>query len=79
MQQGNSRVALAATIYPATGTTVTLQPGDTILTSTAGTALLRLRLTSGQPDSVIVTATARRANGTAAPGSPVTFVVEFRP
>ena len=73
------RVALAATIYPATGTTVTLQPGDTILTSTAGTALLRLRLTSGQPDSVVVTATARRADGTAAPGSPVTFVVEFRP
>ena len=73
------RVVLAATIYPAAGTTVTLQPGDTIFTNTAGTALLRLRLTSGQPDSVVVTATARRADGTATPGSPVTFVVEFRP
>lgn len=73
------RVSLATAIYPATGTTVTLQPGDTILTNTAGIALFRLRLTSGQPDSVVVTATARRADGTAAPGSPVTFVVEFRP
>ena len=73
------RVTFAATIYPATGTAVTFQPGDTVLTNTGGIALARLRLTSGQPDSVVVTATARRADGQAAPGSPATFVVEFRP
>lgn len=73
------RVAYAATIYPSTGTTVTFQPGDTVLTGTGGTAFARLRLTSGLPDSVVVTATARRADGQPVPGSPVTFVVEFRP
>jgi hypothetical protein len=73
------RVTLTTTIYPATGTTVTLQPGDTILTGSGGTAFVRLRLTSGQPDSVRVSATARRADGQVVPGSPVTFVVEFRP
>jgi hypothetical protein len=72
------RVTLTTAIYPTTGTTVTLQPGDTILTGSSGTAFVRLRLTSGQPDSVLVTATARRADGQAVP-SPVTFVVEFRP
>ena len=73
------RVTFAATIYPAAGTTVTLQPGDTILTGSGGTAFVRLRLTSGQPDSVLVMAEARRADGQLVPGSPVTFVVEFRP
>lgn len=73
------RVAFSAAIYPSTGTTVTFQAGDTVLTGTAGTTAARLRLTSGQPDSVVVTATARRADGQPVPGSPVTFVVEFRP
>jgi hypothetical protein len=31
------------------------------------------------PDSVVVTASAHRAVGTPVPGSPVTFVVRFRP
>jgi hypothetical protein len=73
------RVTYSATIYPSAGTTVTLQPGDTVLTGTGGLAMARLRLTSGQPDSVVVAATARRANGQLILGSPVTFVVEFRP
>lgn len=73
------RVAYSAAIYPSTGTTVTFQPGDTVLTGSAGTAFARLRLISGLPDSVVVTATARRADGQPVPGSPVTFVVEFRP
>jgi hypothetical protein len=72
------RVTLTTEIYPTTGATVTLQPGDTILTGSGGTAFVRVRLTSGQPDSVRVTATARRADGQAVPGS-ATFVVEFRP
>jgi hypothetical protein len=79
INQLGRRVALAMTIYPATGSTVTLQPGDTVLTSTGGIAFGRLRLTSGQPDSVVVSATAQRANGTPVPGSPVTYDVEFRP
>ncbi len=73
------RVTLTTAIYPTTGTTVTLQPRDTILTGSGGTAFVRLRLTSGQPDSVLVMASARRADGQLVPGSPVTFVVEFRP
>jgi hypothetical protein len=73
------RVAYSAAIYPSTGTTVTLQPNDTVLTGTGGIAIARLRLTSGQPDSVVVTATARRADGQPVPGPSVTFVVEFRP
>lgn len=73
------RVTFSAAIYPTAAATVTLQPGDTVLTGTTGLAIARLRLTTGQPDSVIVTATARRANGQTVPGSQVTFVVEFRP
>lgn len=73
------RVAYSAAIYPSTGTTVTLQPKDTVLTGTSGIAIARLRLTSGQPDSVVVTAVARRADGQPVPGPSVTFVVEFRP
>lgn len=73
------RVTLTASIYPSAGTTVTFEPGDTVLTGNGGTAIARLRLMSGQPDSVLVSATARRADGQVVPGSPVTFVVEFRP
>lgn len=73
------RVTYSTTIYPSAGTTVTLQPRDTVLTGTSGFAVARLRLTSGQPDSVVVAATARRADGQLVLGAPVTFVVEFRP
>lgn len=73
------RVTYTATIYPSASATITLQPSDTVLTGTAGLAVVRLQLLSGQPDSVHVNATARRADGQAVLGSPVTFVVEFRP
>lgn len=73
-------VAYAAAIYPAGATTVTFVPTATVQTDAGGTAVARLRFLAGPvPDSVVVTAAVRRPNGTAAPGSPVTFVVEFRP
>jgi len=72
-------VVFAAAIYPAAATTVTFVPRDTLQTDVGGIAAARLRLVAGpRPDSVVVTAAARRPNGTAVPG-PVKFVVEFRP
>jgi hypothetical protein len=74
----NRRVVFAATIFPDSGRAVTFVPNDSVLTSATGVAVTRLRLLAGLiPDSVIVTATMRRPDGTAIPGSPVTFVVEF--
>lgn len=72
------RVVFAATIFPDSGRAVTFVPNDSVLTSSTGVAATRLRLLAGLiPDSVVVTATMRRPDGTAIPGSPVTFVVEF--
>lgn len=74
------RVVYAATIYPASGPVITLLPKDTVFTTSAGAAATQVRLRPGAvPDSVVVTATMRRLSGTQIPGSPVTFVVEFRP
>jgi hypothetical protein len=75
------RVTYTLTLYyPGPGPLVTLLPGDTVLTSAAGTAGLQVRLDAGPPpDSVRVTASAVGHDGTPAAGSPVTFVVEFRP
>jgi hypothetical protein len=74
------RVVYAITTYPSTGPVVTLLPHDTVFTGTDGTAATQVRLHTGTlPDSVVVTATMRRFHGGALPGSPVTFVVEFRP
>ena len=74
------RVVYAATTYPASGPAVTFVPKDTVLTSSVGVATVQLKLLPGvRPDSVLVTATMRRLNGTEIPGSPVPFVVEFRP
>ncbi|HEV8266475.1 MAG TPA: hypothetical protein VGQ06_16120 [Gemmatimonadales bacterium] len=76
----NRPVAYAAAIYPAGATTVTFVPTATVRTDTGGIAVARLRLATGPiPDSVVVSAAVRRPNGTDVPGSPVTFVVEFRP
>jgi hypothetical protein len=76
----NRRVVYAATTFPASGPVVTFVPNDSVLTSSTGVASTRLRLLAGAiPDSVVVTATMRRPDGTAIPGSPVTFVVEFGP
>ena len=78
-----------AITYPATPGPVTLVTSDTahalvtvdtVITSSAGTAAVKVRLLAPPlPDSVVVTASARRATGAAVPGSPVTFVVRFRP
>jgi len=77
---GGRRVVYAFTIFPDSGSVVTLLPNDAVLTSSAtGIAAARLRLRPGPvPDSVVVTATMRHVNGTLVPDT-VTFVVEFRP
>ncbi|HWC72906.1 MAG TPA: hypothetical protein VG454_03140 [Gemmatimonadales bacterium] len=77
----NRRVVFAATTFPAGAPLVTFVPKDTLFSSFSGVAAVRLRLTAGNspPDSVVVTATVQRPDGTPIPGSPVTFVVEYRP
>jgi hypothetical protein len=76
----NRRVVFALTIYPDTGSVVTLLPNDTVFTSSAGLAVTRVRLQGGPvPDSVVVTATMRHVNDTLVSDSLLTFVVEFRP
>jgi hypothetical protein len=73
------RIALSIT-FPLVATNLTLVPRDTVLTNGTGAAVFQLRLTGVPlPDSAVVAATARRADGALVPGSPVTFVVEFRP
>lgn len=73
-------VIFSATVFPASGPVVTLLPRDTVLTDFSGIAVTRVRLHPGPvPDSVVVAATMTHVNGTAVHGSPVTFVVEFRP
>ncbi len=58
-----------------------LATSDTVTTSSDGIAFVKLRLLSAPvPDSVVIQAIARRrAVGDTVPGSPVTFVVRFRP
>jgi hypothetical protein len=73
------RVVYVATTYPPSDSTVTLLPNDSVLTNSAGVAVARVRFLKGPvPDSVVVTATMKRFDGTVIPDS-VTFVVEFRP
>lgn len=73
-------VVYTAAIYPAGATTIKFVPSATVPTDAGGTAAARLRFETGPvPDSVVVTAAVRRPNGTDVPGSPVRFVVEFRP
>jgi len=75
----NRRVVYVATTYPSSDSTVTLLPSDSVLTNSAGVAVARVKLRKGPaPDSVVVTATMKRLDGTVIPDS-VTFVVEFRP
>ena len=76
----NRRVVYAMTVYPDTGSTVTFVPNDTVFTSSLGVASVQVKYLAGTlPDSVVVTASMRRPDGTPIPGSPVTFVVEFVP
>ena len=73
------RITLSVT-FPLGATNLRLVPRDTVRTTGSGVAVFQLRLTGPPlPDSVVVTATARHAAGTLVPGSPVAFVVEFRP
>lgn len=74
------RVIYSFTTYPASGPVVTLVPRDTVTTGGDGKASVQVRLRPGPiPDSVVVTATMRKFHGDSLPGSPVTFVVEFKP
>lgn len=74
------RVVYAFTTYPASGPVVTLFPRDTVFTNSTGAASVQVQLHAGAlPDSVVVTATMTRFDGSPLPGSPVTFSVEFRP
>lgn len=77
----NRRVVFAvADTFPTGGPGVTLVPNDTVFTSATGLAAVRLRRPTGAvPDSVVITATMSHVNQTAVNGSPLTFVVEFRP
>jgi hypothetical protein len=65
--------------FPPGAAGLTLVPGSTISTTSSGVAVFQVRLTGTRPDSAVVTATARHADGSAVPGSPLTFVVEFLP
>ena len=77
---GGRRVVYAATTYPPGDSTVRFVPNDSVFTSSVGVASVQIRFFAGvPPDSVVVTATMRRPDGTPIPGSPVTFVVEFLP
>jgi hypothetical protein len=76
-------------VYPATAGPVTLVVRDTshspvtaasVATGSSGIAFVKVRLLGpAAPDSVVVTAGARRAVGTIVRGSPVTFTVRFVP
>jgi len=82
------RPVVYAITYPATSGPVTLVTNDsthglvttdTVATGAAGIAFVQVRFLAPVPDSVVVTAIARRAVRDTVPGSPVTFVVRFRP
>jgi hypothetical protein len=65
--------------FPPGAVGLTLVPGDTVRTNGTGLAVFQVRLTGVRPDSAVVSASARRADGTLVAGSPITFVVEFLP
>jgi len=77
----NRRVVFAvADTFPTGGPGVTLVPNDTVFTNATGLAAVRVRRPTGAtPDSVVITATMKHVNQTAVNGSPLTFVVEFKP
>lgn len=52
--------------------------GATVLTASGTASVTVKRRQSPQPDSVVMTASAIRGNGTVVPGSPVRFVVRFQ-
>jgi hypothetical protein len=80
LSQTGRTIAFTTTVYPGIGTTVTLVPRDTVTTNASGIAVVQVRYTGGpRPDSVVVSASARRHDGSVVPGTPVTFVVGFLP
>ena len=73
-------VIYTADIYPPGATTFTFVPKANVLTDANGVAVARFKLKGAPvPDSVVVSAAVRRPNGSDVPGSPIRFVVEFRP
>jgi hypothetical protein len=77
-------ITLPATAGPVTLVTTdtarSLVTTDTVATGDSGIAFVKVRLLGPTiPDSVVLTASARRAVGDAVRGSPVRFVVRFRP
>ena len=73
-------VTYVLTVFPPQGQVVTLLPNDTAWTNTAGLAVVQVRLDAGSlPDSIKLDAHVVRHDGTVVPGSPLTFVVEYRP
>ncbi len=85
-----NRPVTFAISYALAGATVTLVTNDTahavtttdtVRTSATGIAAVKVRYLGGGtlPDSVVITASARRAVGTTVPGSPITFVVRLVP
>ena len=73
-------VVYTAAIYPPGATTFKFLPRATVLTDANGIAVARFKFTAAPvPDSVVVSAAVKRPNGSDVPGSPVRFVVEFRP
>jgi len=84
------RLVSFAVVRTPPGATVTLITADTahalattttVATGTDGLAAVQVRYLGGAalPDSVVVAATATRANGTVLAGSPVTFVIQLTP
>lgn len=73
------RITYEMAVFPPGGATVTLVPNDTGFTNTSGIVAVQVRLDAGTlPVSVHVTARAWNRGPTEVPGSPKTFVVEFR-
>lgn len=78
------RVVYTATTFPASDSLVTFVPNVVLTSATSTSALgstqLAVRFHAGTPpDSVLVSATMKRPNGTPIPGSPVSFVVVITP
>ena len=73
------KIALSIT-FPPGAPGLTLVPQDTVRTSASGIAVFQVRASGiTRPDTAIVTAVARRADGSPVAGSPLTYVVEFLP
>lgn len=79
------RVVFTATTFPSGDSLVTFVPNDSVLTTATSTGAvgqtqLVVRPHVGTPpDSVLVSATMKRLDGTPIPGSPVSFLVVITP